>query len=66
MVLTGAFLAFGLAPAQAAPISPSSYDMLNGNGRASAGTFNYWDLSYNGSGSPPPPTTRFCREAWAI
>ena len=30
----------------AAPISPTSYDMLNGN----TGSFNYWDESYSGAG----------------
>ena len=28
----------------------TSYDMLNGNGVASGGNFNYWDLDYSGSG----------------
>jgi hypothetical protein len=45
-----ALLALGRAPAQAAPIFPSTYDMLNGNGVASSGSFNYWDLSYSGLG----------------
>lgn len=31
--------------------SPLSYDMLNGDGVASGGSFNYWDLSYNGTGN---------------
>ncbi|MGE0594460.1 MAG: PEP-CTERM sorting domain-containing protein [Vicinamibacterales bacterium] len=35
----------------AAPILPTSYDMPNGHGQASGGTFNYWDLSYSGVGS---------------
>lgn len=30
--------------------SPVSYDMLNGNGVASGGSFNYWDLGYTGAG----------------
>lgn len=27
------------------------YDMPNGSGQASGGTFNYWDVSYSGSGN---------------
>lgn len=42
-------LAATFGPAYAA-LMPTSYDMLNGNGTASSGTFNYWDLSYNGAG----------------
>ncbi|MFN7919158.1 MAG: hypothetical protein U0Q16_03625 [Bryobacteraceae bacterium] len=34
-----------------APISVSSYDIPNGSGAASGGSFNYWDLAYTGSGS---------------
>jgi hypothetical protein len=45
MVLTG------LSPAQAASISPLSYDMNNGDGQASGGSYNYWDGSYTGSGA---------------
>jgi hypothetical protein len=51
LLATGIVLAFGFAHAQAAPIFPSSYDMLNGNGTASSGTFNYWDLNYSGAGA---------------
>lgn len=36
--------------AHAGTLSPLSYDMLNGNGIASGGSFNYWDLFYNGVG----------------
>lgn len=32
-------------------VSPTSYDMPNGNGHASGGTFNYWDQEYTGAGS---------------
>ena len=46
-----ALLALGRTPAQAAPIFPSTYDMLNGNGVASSGSFNYWDLNYSGAGA---------------
>ena len=35
----------------AASISPISYDMLNGNGQAIGGSFNYWDKNYTGSGN---------------
>ena len=37
--------------ANAAAISPISYDMLNGNGQAIGGRFNYWDKNYTGSGN---------------
>ena len=37
--------------ANAAAISPISYDMLNGNGQAIGGSFNYWDKNYTGSGN---------------
>lgn len=39
------------ASAVAAPVSPASYDMHNGDGQASGGSFNYWDKAYNGTGS---------------
>ncbi len=41
----------GAAVANAAPLNVLSYDMRNGDGQASSGSFNYWDLSYTGSGS---------------
>jgi len=34
----------------AAQIAVTSYDMPNGDGQASGGEFNYWDLFYSGSG----------------
>lgn len=37
--------------AAAAPLSPASYEMNNGHGEASSGSFNYWDLEYSGSGA---------------
>lgn len=36
-----------IGPVSAAPLTVSSYDMLNGN----TGSYNYWDESYSGSGS---------------
>ena len=42
---------FAAMPALAAPITVSSYAMPNGDGQASGGSFNYWDLAYSGSGS---------------
>jgi MYXO-CTERM domain-containing protein len=39
------------ASATAAAITPTSYSMPNGNGQASGGQFNYWDLGYTGSGN---------------
>jgi len=49
-LLGSLFVAFAGA-AMAAPISPVSYDMRNGDGRASGGSFNYWDRNYNGTGA---------------
>lgn len=47
------FLSLALvgASAFAGPLTVASYDMPNGNGQASGGSYNYWDLQYNGSGS---------------
>lgn len=42
-----AVFALGAGVAQAATVSPASYDMPNGN----RGSFTYWDDTYNGSGS---------------
>jgi len=39
------------AQVQATPVSPVSYDMPNGYGQASGGTFNYWDRFYTGAGA---------------
>jgi hypothetical protein len=36
--------------AGAAEIRPVSYDMPNGNGHATGGSYNYWDLGYRGLG----------------
>ncbi len=33
----------------AATITPTSYAMRNGDGQASSGSFNYWDLAYSGT-----------------
>lgn len=35
----------------AGPLAVSSYDMNNGDGTASGGNYNYWDLNYTGSGA---------------
>lgn len=37
--------------AQSAPLTVNSYDLPNGQGVASGGSWNYWDKSYTGSGS---------------
>ena len=37
--------------ARAQVVTPISYDMPNGQGVASGGNFNYWDLNYNGTGN---------------
>jgi hypothetical protein len=39
------------APAAAVEIAVSSYDTPNGDGQASGGSFNYWDLNYTGAGA---------------
>lgn len=45
-----AVLLAAAAPAMAAQVYSSGYDMPNGGGNASGGSFNYWDLFYSGSG----------------
>ena len=45
---TAAALAFMASGAQAFQVSPTSYDMLNGQ----TGSYQYWDESYSGSGNP--------------
>lgn len=37
--------------AQATPVSPLGYDMINGFGQAAGGTYNYWDKEYTGLGN---------------
>lgn len=39
------------SPASAVVLSPTHYDMPNGDGQANGGTYNYWDAAYTGSGS---------------
>ena len=36
---------------QAAQVFSTSYDMPNGDGQASGGSYNYWDKEYSGAGS---------------
>jgi len=51
-VVAACFATCVLVPsALALPIVPTSYDMANGSGQASGGTFNYWDRGYTGIGS---------------
>jgi len=38
------------APASGAVLSPIHYDMPNGDGQASGGTYNYWEAGYSGAG----------------
>jgi hypothetical protein len=47
-----AALSFAAGSAQASVLAVTSYDMPNGDGQAAGGTFNYWDGTYTGSGSP--------------
>lgn len=37
-------------PADAAALAVASYDMPNGDGQGSQGSYNYWDGGYSGSG----------------
>jgi hypothetical protein len=41
----------GASAAGAAVVNATSYSTVNGNGQASGGSFNYWDLEYTGAGS---------------
>lgn len=41
----------GAPSASAKVLSVASYSMVNGNGTAVEGDFNYWDATYNGSGN---------------
>lgn len=47
--LSTVFLAATVA--QADVLTVASYDMNNGHGQASSGSFNYWDRAYSGAGS---------------
>lgn len=51
-IIAGALLAIGTNTASAALLTVKSYDMNNGCGNSCGGTYNYWDGTYNGSGSP--------------
>lgn len=43
--------ALAASAAYSSPVNPLSYDMPNGDGVLSGGSFNYWDLNYTGSGN---------------
>ncbi len=52
-LLSGAALAVliaGMIPAAATVLTVNSYDMPNGDGVASFGSYNYWDGNYSGAG----------------
>ncbi|MDE2402431.1 MAG: PEP-CTERM sorting domain-containing protein [Burkholderiales bacterium] len=51
VLATGAVLALATVSVQAATVLPVSYDTPNGDGRAHGGSYNYWDLAYDGNGS---------------
>lgn len=51
MHLSLASLCLVATAAQADVLTVNSYDMLNGNGQANGGNYNYWDKAYNGVGS---------------
>ena len=44
-------MAIGTTDASAGTLVVSSYNMINGNGQAVGGEFNYWDGTYNGTGA---------------
>ncbi|MEO8811572.1 MAG: PEPxxWA-CTERM sorting domain-containing protein [Caulobacteraceae bacterium] len=52
-ILVGVAAMMGLvaSAAGAAQLTVTSYDMPNGDGQASGGTYNYWDGAYTGAGS---------------
>jgi hypothetical protein len=50
-IIVLAVLIMAAVPAIAAPLTVTSYDLPNGHGVASGGTFNYWDRNYSGAGS---------------
>ena len=50
LAIAGTFIA-GATSAAAMPIAVTSYAMPNGDGQASGGSFNYWDLNYSGAGA---------------
>lgn len=51
VVLIMLALLAGAVVSHAVPVTPSSYDMPNGYGQATAGgEYNYWDANYTGSG----------------
>jgi hypothetical protein len=43
--------ALAAGPAAASSLPVASYDMNNGHGQASGGSFNYWDRFYTGTGA---------------
>lgn len=47
--LSSFFLVAAVARADVLPVA--SYDMNNGHGQASSGSYNYWDRAYSGAGS---------------
>jgi hypothetical protein len=51
MLVTNTALASAVRESVAAPLEVASYEMFNGDGFASGGMFNYWDVNYTGAGS---------------
>jgi hypothetical protein len=50
IILSAVVVVLTCSAAEAGQIVVTSYDMLNGDGNAQGGAFNYWDGNYNGSG----------------
>ena len=44
-------LAVALPASASGPLTVTSYSMPNGDGQASGGSYNYWDLAYSGAGA---------------
>ena len=51
IALSASVVSIAALPALAGQVAAASYDMHNGDGQASGGSYNYWDLNYTGSGS---------------
>lgn len=50
-LFVGVCLVLAQSTTFAGPVYPVSYDMPNGDGTASGGSYNYWDKEYTGAGS---------------
>lgn len=51
LVLTSLLMSINSSATFAATVDPISYEMPNGYGQTSGGTYNYWDKAYTGLGN---------------